>query len=190
MSRSRRGGLRGLIVSGVCVLAFAACGSSATSSTKGSSQPGDSELSTAKAKGNGSPQKRIDVCAVITPEDAATVFAETATSQPSASAEPLVSGLCIYSHPGDDPQVRNLLQIRVYPGEQFYGERLFPSATALSGSGDKGFIDVDPKQHTIDLQFVKNGKTGVIAYTTGAGVDIATRADAVKAVGKKLAAAM
>lgn len=190
MSVSRRGGVRRLIVGGVGALALAACGSSATSSTQGSSRPADSTSSASNSKGNSSSKAKFDVCAVITPADAATVFTETATSQPSASAEPLVSGLCIYSHPGDDLQVRNLLQIRVYPGEQFYGERLFPSATALSGSGDKGFIDVDPKQHTIDLQFVKNGTTGVIAYTTGPGVDIATRADAVKAVGKKLAAAM
>lgn len=190
MSVIDRRAVRLLIAGAVWVAVGTACGSSSSSepASSSTSSPGSTASSTSTADGTG--QGKVDVCAIVTAADAATVFGETAEPQDSPSSEPLVSGLCIYSHPGDDLAVRNLLQARVYPGEQFYGDRLFPDATTLNGFGEKGFINVDTKRHKVDLQFVKDGKTGVIAYSTGAGIDIAAREDAVKAVGKKLAAAL
>lgn len=170
------------------LLVLAACGSSGGESSPNSD--GTTGSSTAPTEKAGKGKGKVDVCAVITAVDAAALFGESAEVQTSPSPEPLVSGLCIYSHPGDPLDVRNLLQVRVYPGEQFYGERLFPNATKLKGFDAKGFVEVNPKAHKIDLQFVKGGRTGVIAYTTGAGVDIAAREDVVRTIGKKLAAAM
>ena len=193
MQRSGRNGRRGLRTWGAAglLLVLAACGSSGGgSSPKSDGTPRSSGGTKATAADTGKGKGQVDVCAVITPADAAALFGESAEAQSSPSPEPLVSGICLYSHPGDPLDVRNLLQVRVYPGEQFYGAQLFPSATELTGFGDKGFVAVNAKTHKIDLQFVKGGRTGVIAYTTGGGVDIAAREDAVRTIGKKLAAAM
>ena len=127
---------------------------------------------------------------MITPTDAAGLFEESAEPTSSSGAEKLVSGLCLYHHPGDNLTVRNLLQIRTYPGEQFYGERLFPKRTAISGLGSRAFEDANTTSHKVVIQFVKGGVTGVIDYSTGAGVDVRSRASAVRKLAKKLAASM
>ena len=127
---------------------------------------------------------------MITPTDAAGLFEESAEPTSSSGAEKLVSGLCLYHHPGDNLTVRNLLQIRTYPGEQFYGERLFPKRTAISGLGSRAFEDANTTSHKVVIQFVKGGATGVVDYSTGAGVDVRTRAQMVLTLAKKLAASM
>jgi len=98
--------------------------------------------------------------------------------------------LWLYRHPGDELTVRNLLQVRTYQGEQFYGERLFPKRTALSGLGSRAFEDVNTSSHKVVIQFVKGGTTGVVDYSTGAGVDVRARASGVLTLAKKLAASM
>ena len=127
---------------------------------------------------------------MITPTDATGLFEESAEPTSSSGAEKLISGLCLYHHPGDDLTVRNLLQIRTYPGGQFYGERLFPNRRAISGLGSRAFEDVNTTAHKVVIQFVKGGATGVVDYSTGAGVDVRTRASAVLALAKKLAASL
>jgi|GEM_PF-4409976 hypothetical protein len=172
----------GVVVGVGMAVVLAACGSSATPKS-------DSQASTT-SKPSGSASTSKDLCTVITADDAATVFGESAQIKTSPSAEPLVSGLCLYHHEGDDFTVRNLLQIRIYPGEQFYGEKLFPKKKSLSGIGDKAFEDVNATTHKVEIQFVKDGKTGTINYTTGASADIESRVPALVAVAKKLAASM
>lgn len=177
-SKSRVGVLVGV---GATVM-LAACGSSA-------SPKSDSQVSTtSKASGSGGTPK--DLCTVITADDAATVFGESAQPKASPGAERLVSGRCLYHHEGDDLTVRNLLQLRIYPGGQFYSATLFPKKKSLSGIGDKAFEDVNTTTHTVEIQFVKDGKTGTVNYSAGASVDMESRVPALVAIAKKLAASM
>lgn len=176
---------RGFVVAVSALLGLSACGSSG-STTKSTPAPAKvltSSSSRPSVKGS-------DLCAVITAADAATVFAESAQSGPAPGPEPLATGVCIYRHDGDDLKIRNLLQVRVYPGPQFYGERLFPKKTSLSGIGSRAFEAVNFRSHKVEIQFVQHGKTGAVNYTAGAGVDVAAREPAVLAIAKKLAAAM
>ena len=168
---------------GVAMAAMlAACGSSSAS------KPSSQASTTTKTAGTTSAPKSL--CPVITADDAATVFGESAQATESSSSEPLVSGVCIYHHEGDDFTVRNLLQVRVYPREQFYGERLFPKKKSLTGIGDKAFQDVNTTTHKVEIQFVKDGKTGTVNYTTGASGDIESRVPELVVIAKKLAASM
>ncbi len=183
MSRGVVDAGRSVLVLGV-VAAVSGCGSSAAS--KSSNQPTSSSSRVDGTKGS----KPKDLCTVITATDAAGVFGEPAEPAPASGTERLVSGLCLYHHPGDDLTVRNLLQIRTYPGAQFYGEGLFPKRTAIPGFGRKAFEDVNIAAHKVVIQFVKDGSTGVVDYSTGAGVDVRSRASAVRVLAKKLAASM
>ena len=177
---------RGVVAFGLLAIATG-CGRSAASKSSPArtrvTSSGASETSTTNVKPK-------DLCTVITPADAAELFGETAESTPSSGAEKLVSGLCLYHHPGDALTVRNLLQIRIYPGAQFYGERLFPKRAALSGLGSRAFEDVNPALHKVVIQLVKDGATGVVDYSTGAGVDVRTRTSIVRSLAKKLASSM
>ena len=183
MSRSVRVIWRSAVALGV-LAAVAGCGSSAASTNSSEAKPPSTSVAGAQ---NSKPK---DLCAVITPTDATGLFEESAEPTSSSGAEKLVSGLCLYHHPGDEITIRNLLQIRTYPGAQFYGERLFPKRMAISGLGSRAFEDVNTTSHKVVIQFVKGGATGVIDYSTGAGVDVRTRASVVLALAKKLAASM
>ena len=177
------------VVAVVVVVFFvvAGCASSNASETSLPSQPPSTPSAGASSTKNA---KAKDLCTVITAADAAALFRESAEPTPSSGAEKLVSGLCLYHHPGDDPTIRNLLQIRTYPGAQFYGERLFPKRTAISGLGTKAFEDVNTTSHKIVIQFVKQGSTGIVDYSTGSGVDVRTRTAVVQTLAKKLAASL
>ena len=182
------GAVRTLAVLGV-LAAVTGCGSS-TATPKGSNankQPAQSSGTEATSTKNVKPS---DLCTVITAADAAALFGESAEPTPSSGAEKLVSGLCLYRHRGDDLTVRNLLQVRTYPGAQFYGERLFPKRTGVSALGTKAFEDVNTTAHKVVIQFVKHGSTGIIDYSTGAGVDVRTRSAGVRTLAKKLAASL
>ena len=187
MSRGVRVGCRRLVAFGV-LAAVGGCGSSAAS--KSSNEPKQLSTTSNSSVDGAKNSKPKDLCAVITATDAAGLFGQSAEPTPSSGAEKLVSGLCLYHHAGDDLTVRNLLQIRSYPRAQFYGERLFPKRTAIAGLGSKAFEDVNTASHKVVIQFVKGGSTGVIDYSTGAGVDVRSRASAVRSLAKKLAASM
>ena len=73
---------------------------------------------------------------------------------------------------------------------RYDGALLFPKRTAVSGLGTKAFEDVNTTAHKVVIQFVKNGSTGIIDYSTGAGVDVQTRRAVVRTLAKKLAASL
>jgi hypothetical protein len=85
----------------------------------------------------------------------------------------------------------SLLQARVYPGPQFYGETAIPGAKSIELSGtDKAFVRQGAGGKTVDVQFVKDGKTGAINFTdTGTTPSDATVAN-VQAVAQTLADAI
>lgn len=178
---------RSVLVLGV-LAAVGGCGSSVAS--KSSNEPKQLSTTSNSSVDGATNSKPKDLCAVVTATDAAGLFGESAEPTPSSGAEKLVSGLCLYHHAGDDLTVRNLLQIRSYPGAQFYGERLFPKRMAIAGLGSKAFEDVNTTSHKVVIQFVKGGSTGVVDYSTGAGVDVRSRASVVRSLAKKLAASM
>jgi hypothetical protein len=85
----------------------------------------------------------------------------------------------------------SLLQIRVYPGPQFYGEQAMTNTKSLSLDGtDKAFVGESAGGKTVEVQFVKDGKTGAINFTdTGTTAPDAAVTD-VEAVAQKLADAI
>jgi hypothetical protein len=173
-----------LVVLGV--VAIAGCGSSSGSSgasTK-SSSPSDA------ASGGSASGSKVDVCKIITPADAEKVVGGPVEVQPPSSAEPLASGVCIYKSTGGGIRV-SLLQVRVYPGPQFYGEKALPDTTSIDLSGtDKAFVRTATGGKTVDVQFVKDGKTGAVNYTDTAASNSSSAATAVEAVAQKLADAL
>ncbi len=173
------------------VLGFTGCGSSSGSSGAGDGSTSTSSTSrresTAPAGGSGEIK---DLCTVITAADAATVFGQSAQETEASDADPLVSGVCLYRFAGDDPTGRNLLQIRTYPGPQFYGDGLYPQRQSLSGLGTKAFKVVNPAARTISIQFVKDGTTGTIDYSAAIGVDLLPREAPLVKIANKLAASV
>jgi hypothetical protein len=167
----------------VGVVTLAGCGSDGGSSgdpgTSGTTAGADGTVSS-----DGAPS--IDVCEIVTAEDAAELFDAPATREDPAGSEALVAGVCIYGGAEDELTTRNLLQLRVYDGEQFFGEAIFPDAEDLD-IGDESFVAVNEAAHTVDVQFVQDGKTGTVNYNTGSGIDVAARRDEVVAIAQQLA---
>lgn len=177
--------LRQLVALGLTGAVLAACGSSGGSTSSGRSTRSSSASSSSAAK--------IDVCTIITPADAATVVGSPAKTEPSSGPELSTQGVCIYKKDTTDIGV-NLLQVRVYGGPQFYGEKIFPDAKPIKVKGaDKAFLAVKTSgggAAGYDLQFVKDGKTGALNYTATKGADESTTTPAMEKLANQLAAAL
>ena len=166
------------------LVVLAGCGSSSGSSG------GSSSTSSTTGSGSSTASKKIDVCKIITPADAEKVIGGPVVVQAPAATEGLSSGVCIYKASGGGIRV-SLLQVRVYPGPQFYGEKALPDTKSIDITGaDKAFVRDAAGGKTIDVQFVKDGKTGAINFTdTGATAPTDATAN-VQAVAQKLADAI
>ena len=119
-------------------MVLAGCGSSSGSTSSGP-RHGDlgDDAAAAAARASG---KKIDVCKIITPADAEKVIGGPVAVQAPAGTEGLSSGVCIYKATGGGIRV-SLLQVRVYPGPQFYGEKALPGAKSIDIAGtDKAFV--------------------------------------------------
>ncbi len=166
-------------------IALAACGSSS-----GSENGSDAGSSSNPSSSGSSAKKSIDVCKIVTPADAEKVFGGPAKEQAPAGTEALATGVCIYKADGTGIRV-NLLQVRVYPGPQFYGERVFKKATPIDVDGaDKAFENVKTSgggTTNIDIQFVKDGQTGTINYVVTGGADPSTAVSALEDIANELA---
>ena len=162
-------------------IALAGCGSSS----------GGSSGTPAKSGGDGSTaDKKIDVCSIITPADAEKVIGGPVEAQPPASSEGPSSGVCIYKATGGGIRV-SLLQVRVYPGPQFYGEDALSDTKSIDIAGtDKAFIRQAAGGKNTDVQFVKDGQTGAINFTDTAATAPPDVAANVEAVATELAAAI
>ncbi len=174
-----RYGLAGAWVgaTGVALLTLAACGSSGGSNA--ATPPSSAEVVGVK-----------DLCTVITPADAVSVFGAPGTAQPSSGSTKGLSGACLYKKDGTAPTV-DLLQVRVYDGPQFYGEKLFkhPEPVEIVGA-DRAFERVGTAKGgatTYDLQFLKDGKTGAINYVATGGTSSTASSAALRSVADKLA---
>lgn len=169
-------------VLGLTSAALAACGSSG-----GSSSSSKSSSSTTSSG------EKVDVCKIITADAAATVVGSPAKEETPSSPELSTEGVCIYKKDTTDVGV-NLLQVRVYKGPQFYGEKIFPNAEAIKVKGaDKAFLSVKTAgggAASYDLQFVKDGRTGALNYTATKGADESTTTPALENLANQLAAAL
>jgi hypothetical protein len=173
---------------GLAAVALAACGSSGGSTSGGSGSSAAKNPSSTSASG-----QKIAVCKIITADDAATVVGTPAKEEPSSAPELATAGVCIYKKDTTEIGV-NLLQVRVYNGPQFYGEKIFPNAEPIKVKGaDKAFLSVktaDGGAVNYDLQFVKDGRTGALNYTATKGADESTTTPAMQNLADKLAAAL
>jgi hypothetical protein len=169
----------------VTAIVLAGCGSSS-----GSSGGGSKTSSTTGAAKSSTAGKKIDVCSIITPADAQKVIGGPVEVQAPAGTEGLSSGGCIYRATGGGIRV-SLLQVRVYPGPQFYGDKALSDTKSIDLSGtDKAFVREAAGGKTIDVQFVKDGKTGAINFTDTGATASADAAANVQAVAQKLADAI
>ncbi|MEP6623131.1 MAG: hypothetical protein ABJC79_01700 [Acidimicrobiia bacterium] len=131
-----------------------------------------------------------DLCTVITPADAESVFGAPGTARPHSGSTTGLTGACLYKKDGTAPTV-DLLQVRVYDGTKYYGARLFrhPEAVEILGA-DRAFERVGTGKGgatTYDLQFVKHGKTGAINYVATGGTSTTASSAALRALADKLA---
>jgi hypothetical protein len=166
-------------------LAVAGCGSSS-----GSSSNGTKSTSSTSSGGTSGASKKIDVCKIITAADAQKLMGGPAQEQAPSGAEPLASGVCIYKANGGGIRVR-LLQVRVYPGPQFYGAQLLADTQSIDIAGtDKAFVRSAFGGKTVDVQFVKNGKTGAVNFTDTGNPTPDASVSGVEDVAKKLAASI
>jgi len=167
------------VVGGLAVLLLAACGSSSGSAS------GDGS-GTSSSTGSGDSKQTIDVCKIVTASDAEQVVGGPVEEQEPAGTERLTSLFCIYRATTEGIRV-SLLQVRVYPGPQFYGEDALPGAESIEIEGaDKAFVRSGGKGKTIDVQFVKDGQTGTVNFTN-TGTPAADAEKSVEAVAQTLA---
>jgi hypothetical protein len=172
------------------VVAIAGCGSSSGSSSNASAKTSSTTGATGGGSGGPSSGKKIDVCKIITPADAEKVAGGPVEEQTPSSSETLASGVCIYKATGGGIRV-SLLQVRVYPGPQYYGEQALPDTKSITLSGtDKAFVRSATGGKTVDVQFVKNGKTGAVNFTDTANPNSSSTMSDVEAVAQKLANAL
>ncbi len=171
----------------LAVLAVAAAfGASACASDGGSDATRrDNQGSKSSSDGPGP----VDVCGLVSAEDAAQVFGAPARVTDAAGTEAGATGICLYEGVDEPATVRNLLQMRVYDGDQYYGDEVFSDREPLA-IGDRGFVNVNAAGRVVDVQFVQDGRTVAISYSAGRDVDVTTKVDALERIADQLAAGL
>lgn len=119
----------------------------------------------------------VDPCELLTQDDATELFGVEAVKQ--RNTEPARVGVaCIWEGGGGDgedgeagggeSQVSHLLLFRVYAGEAYYGDVYYEAKDreAVPGLGDRAFVARDPVTGGVDLQWVQNGLTLTLNYST------------------------
>jgi hypothetical protein len=109
-------------------------------------------------------------CALITQADATKLFGHAAQSKkadnPSGAESVCVWAADTNPDPNSIDDISYLLQVRVYDGAQYYGEKYMKAPKSISGLGDKAFTNVQGP--LVQAQFVKDGKTVTMAYSINA----------------------
>jgi hypothetical protein len=123
-----------------------------------------------------------DACVLVTEADATELFGVPARAAVDASPVDLGAS-CIYENAGSDDlgEAGHLLQVRVFPGEQFFSTETFDDERNLDDLGDRAFVrSGEGALAGVDVQFVEDGKTVTFSYSTvNIGVeDDADRVDA------------
>lgn len=136
-----------------------------------------------------------DPCELVTREDAQALFGDDFEAQRSEDAAPIDIGeACLWENVGGDElgNPQHLLQVRVYDGEQFYGEDVFDDAEPID-IGERGFVSGGDGLAGVDVQFVKGGLVFTANYVIinigveGDTADAASKRDAVVELARQAA---
>jgi hypothetical protein len=160
----------------VAALVAGACGGSG-SSQPSADAPAGTDGTTPATAASGAPvvSTQIDgkdiasdaACNFVTQADATKLFGHHAESKPDPATSSLAKSVCLWGANADKGQEDDeifLVQVRIYPNENFYGQRLFPDAKLLTGLGDKAFIHATGLGGQ-EVQFVRDGDTYAISYS-------------------------
>jgi hypothetical protein len=154
--------MRRLVVVVVATLALAACGGSSKQSAAGKSPSG----TTAPASNSGG-SSNAAACSLVTQADATKLFGHPAQQSQSDNPSSAASSCIWKADTNPDPNAINdigyLLQVRVYNGEQYYGEKYTTKPTHLNGIGDQAFTNVQGP--ILQVEFTKHGQTVTMAYS-------------------------
>jgi hypothetical protein len=128
----------------------------------------------------------VDACQIVTLADASTIFGEQAVEDRGTPiADPNLLGECLWTW--DTETENQLIQFRIWNGEQYYGE---PAADSQPlNIGDKGNIRIN-EIAGVDIEWVQDGKTVSLSYSNiGPGLpDPSTKANDITTLARKAAA--
>ncbi|GIU87492.1 MAG: hypothetical protein KatS3mg009_2007 [Acidimicrobiia bacterium] len=111
----------------------------------------------------------VDPCALLTRDDAGALFGVEAHEQ--RSSEPARVGVaCIWAgvEGSEDEEVNHFLQFRAYDGEAYYGEVIYAQEDRqqVAELGERAFAARDPVHGGVDVEWVQDGRTFSINYST------------------------
>lgn len=159
------GSLRILTIMAVMLLAlgFSACGDDGAGNNGGSQSPIPSPEANVES---------VDACEVVDQEDATKLFGKPAAKDEGVMVvDPLMGGECLWSWESEEFDSQ-LLQFRIWNGEQYYTETAQSPEAQDFDIGDRGHITVsDYASIGVDIEWVQDGKTISVSYSTvGNGV--------------------
>jgi len=158
------------------VALFAGCSSSGDDGGSTSAEP-----SAAAAAANG--DSSLAACNIVTEADATALFGKQAVKDEGALVtDPNMLGECLWTW--DTDTSNQLIQFRVWNGEQYYGQE--PAGSQSLDLGDKAFMTVGSLAG-VDITWVQDGKTIQLSYSNiGDDVpDPATKVEEVKQLAQK-----
>lgn len=111
----------------------------------------------------------VDPCTLLTREDASDLFGVEAREE--RNTEPARVGVaCIWAgvEGAQDEEVNHFLQFRAYDGEAYYGEVIYAEQDrqAVAELGERAFAARDPVHGGVDVEWVQDGRTFSINYST------------------------
>lgn len=153
----------------------------------GSSNEPTSNLGQVAAEGDTNIRNvTLDACQVVTQADASAIFGETAIEdQGTPITDPNLLGECLWTW--DTETANQLIQFRIWNGEQYYSE---PEADSQPlDIGDKGKIRVN-EVAGIGIEWVQDGKTVSLSYSNiGPGLpDASTKVNDITTLARKASA--
>ncbi len=174
-SKSGRTALVALVAITAMVL-YAGCGS------EGEGGSGAVETSAAAVADEGG--TLIAACNIVTEADATALFGKQAVKDEGVPVtDPNMIGECLWTW--DTETSNQLLQFRIWDGEQYFGQE--PSGSQSLDLGDKAYVNVGSISG-VDITWVQDGKTIRLSYSSiGDNVpDPATRVEEMKQLAGKV----
>jgi hypothetical protein len=175
--------LRIASVAGAVVLVVAACGGDDDDDNVAErikEQVENGNLTSLPDDLGGDPDDLPDPCKMVTAEDAGGLFSEEAIEEADSSPVDLGAS-CIYGNAKGQElgNVSQLLQVRVFDGEQFFGAESFDDEQPVDGLGEQAFVRTsDSAAGGVEVQFLQDGKTVSLSYSTvNIGVEDPDRID-------------
>jgi len=172
-----------VIVLSMSLSMWAACGKGETGDKAGAGAATGAAPTLASTTG----ATQRDACALVTQEDASTIFGMPAKKQTNpGTPDPAYLGGCDWTYQAPDNS-NQLLQIDVWGKDSYYTEEEGAKPFAI---GDKGYIAVSDLRG-VDMAWVQKGQVVVLSlFSVGPSVPKATtKVEEMKALAKKVEAA-